>query len=66
VARLMLTMVDRAQIAAGVTSGLGDREIGEPIDRHHTVIWRERTSWRAPPARRPCLTNDEWRRVCHP
>lgn len=38
----MLTMVDRAQIAVAVTSGLGDREIGELIDRHHTVIWRER------------------------
>ncbi len=41
-ARRMLTMVDRAQIAVAVTSGLGDREIGELIDRHHTVIWRER------------------------
>ncbi len=38
----MLTMVDRAQIAVAVNSGLGDREIGELIDRHHTVIWRER------------------------
>jgi len=42
VARRMLTMVDRAQIAVAVNSGLGDREIGELIDRHHTVIWRER------------------------
>jgi len=42
VARRILTMADRAQIGVGIKSGLSDREIGELMDRHHTVIWRER------------------------
>lgn len=37
-ARRVLTMVDRAQIGVGVKAGLDDREIGELIDRDHTVI----------------------------
>jgi hypothetical protein len=42
VARRILTMADRAQIGVGIKSGLSDREIGELMDRHHTVTWRER------------------------
>lgn len=40
--RRMLTFQDRAQIAAGVKQGLSDRQIGELIERDHTVVWRER------------------------
>lgn len=42
VARRALTFKDRAQIAVGLSQGLGDREIGALIGRDHTVVWRER------------------------
>jgi IS30 family transposase len=42
VGRRMLTMADRAQIAAGMRANLDDRAIGELMDRCHTVVWRER------------------------
>lgn len=40
--RRQLTMGDRAEIAVGIKLGKNDREIGETIGRHHTVVWRER------------------------
>ncbi|WP_182349014.1 IS30 family transposase [Tomitella gaofuii] len=40
--RRQLTMGDRAQIAVGIKLGKSDREIGEMIDRDHTIVWRER------------------------
>lgn len=33
---------DRAQIAVGLAQGLSDRQIGELLERDHTIIWRER------------------------
>lgn len=40
--RRILTMADRAQIAAGIKANLDDRAIGELIDRCRTVVRRER------------------------
>lgn len=39
--RRMLTFQDRAQIAVEVAQGLSDRQIGDLLERDHSVIWRE-------------------------
>ena len=48
VGRRVLTLEDRIAIAVGIKQGLGDRQIGELIDRDRSVVWRERqrNSWR--------------------
>lgn len=38
----ILTMGDRAQIAAGIRAGLTNSQIAELVGRDRTVIWRER------------------------